>query len=281
MLRRRPAVAGTFYAGRKEDLTKQIEECFLSSIGPRALPSEGWGSKNPPALVSPHAGYMYSGPVAAHGFLSLKTYRRPESVVVIGPNHYGIGTIVSIYPEGVWTTPLGEVPIDVKLGEELVKVSDVFYVDEKSHAKEHSIEVQVPFLQYIYGSFQFLPICINDQSMETCVEVGRAVGKVVKDRNVLLVASTDFTHYEPHEKVLEKDKKALEMISKLDVEGLYREIEMYDITMCGYGAVAALLTAAKILGGREAKVLKHATSGDTSGDYDSVVGYASCLIELG
>ncbi|MEM4187073.1 MAG: AmmeMemoRadiSam system protein B [Candidatus Caldarchaeum sp.] len=281
MLRRKPAVAGSFYAGRREDLLKQIEGCFLSPLGPRSLPEEGWGVGRAPAIISPHAGYVYSGPVAAYCFRAIKQYSKPDSVIILGPNHYGIGTVVSIYPGGVWTTPLGDVEIDEELAQRLASLSELFYLDEESHSREHSIEVQVPFLQYVCGSFKFVPVCINDQSLETYVEVGRAVYEAVKDRNVLIVASTDFTHYEPHERVLEKDRKALDKIKSLDVEGMYRVIEKHDITMCGYGAVAALLTAAKMLGGVEARVLKQATSGDAGGDYDSVVGYASCLVELG
>ncbi|MEM2967305.1 MAG: AmmeMemoRadiSam system protein B [Candidatus Caldarchaeum sp.] len=280
MRRRKPAVAGLFYAGRREELLKQIERCFLSPLGPRALPGEGWGVGKVPAIISPHAGYMYSGPVAAYGFLAIKKYSKPDSVIILGPNHYGIGTVVSIYPGGVWTTPLGDVEIDEKLAQRLASLSELFYLDEESHSREHSIEVQIPFLQYVCGSFKFVPVCINDQSLETCVEIGRAVYEAVGDRNVLIVASSDFTHYEPHERVLEKDRKALERITSLDVKGMYKVIEKHDITMCGYGAVAALLTAARMLGGVEARLLKQATSGDTSGDYDSVVGYASCLIEL-
>ncbi len=279
-MRRRPAVAGAFYAGSREELINQIEGCFLSPHGPGSLPVKRWTDKRVPALISPHAGYIYSGPVAAHGYAALTSYSKPESVIIFGPNHYGIGTTVSIYPQGFWTTPLGDVPIDKKLGQGLAEASDIFFLDETSHYREHSIEVQLPFLQYIYKDFSFVPICISDQSLETCVEIGKAVAKIVRGRNVLMIASTDFTHYDPHEIAVEKDRKALEKIKNLDVEGMYEVITKYDVSMCGYGAVAALLTAVKILGAVEAKVLKHATSGDTSGNYLSVVGYASCLIEL-
>ncbi|MEM4407265.1 MAG: AmmeMemoRadiSam system protein B [Candidatus Caldarchaeum sp.] len=280
MPKRRPAVAGAFYAGTKNSLFQQIKECFTSPLGPGSLPTAKWSDRKVPALICPHAGYMYSGPVAAHAYWALTSYSKPDSVIIFGPNHYGVGTAVSIYPEGSWLTPLGEVSIDKNLVNQLAGHSDVFFFDEVSHSREHSIEVQLPFLQYIYESFSFVPICINDQSLETCIRIGRDVAEVVDDRNILMIASTDFTHYEPHEEVLEKDKKALEKIVKLNVEELYSAMKRYDITMCGYGAVAALLTAAKMLGAREAKVLKQTTSGDTSGDYDSVVGYASCLIEL-
>jgi AmmeMemoRadiSam system protein B len=223
---------------------------------------------------------MYSGPVAAHGFAALQAYRKPEGIIIIGPNHYGVGTEVSLYPGGVWSTPLGDVLIDDKLNQALMDVSDIFYMDETSHSMEHSIEVQLPFLQFLLGEVKFVPICILDQSLETCTAVGEAVAKVVGRRNILLIASTDFTHYEPHSRVMEKDAKALERITALDAEGLYDVNRKYDITMCGYGPVAAVITAAKILGCTDARILKQSTSGETSGDYGSVVGYASCLLEL-
>ncbi|MDW8083796.1 MAG: AmmeMemoRadiSam system protein B [Candidatus Caldarchaeum sp.] len=280
MPRRRPAVAGLFYEATKKELLKQVEDCFLSGVGPGTLPKKTWGKSRVPALICPHAGLMYSGPVAAHAYLLLEKYSPPESVIVFGPNHYGIGTIVSIYPSGYWSTPLGDVKIDDELAEKIAQTREFFFLDEASHSREHSIEVQLPFLQYVYGEFEFVPICINDQSLETCVEIGEAVAEVVHGRNVLMIASTDFTHYEPHETVLKKDRLALERIAELDVAGLYRVLESHRITMCGYGAVAALLSAAKKLGAEKAHTLKQATSGDTSGEYESVVGYASCIIEL-
>ncbi|MCS6784178.1 MAG: AmmeMemoRadiSam system protein B [Candidatus Caldarchaeum sp.] len=280
MQRRKPAVAGLFYEGSKKELLKQVEGCFLAPTGPGQLPRRRWGEKRVPALICPHAGLMYSGPVAAYAYLQLDNYSFPESVVVLGPNHYGIGTIVSIYPGGFWSTPLGDVKIDEKLAGEIAQKREFFFLDEGSHSREHSIEVQLPFLQYVYGDFLFVPICINDQSLETCVEIGEAVAEVVKGRNILLVASTDFTHYEPHDKVIAKDRLALQRIAELDVEGMYRMLEKHGITMCGYGAVAAVLTAAKKLGAEKAVVLKQSTSGETGGDYESVVGYASCLIEI-
>ncbi len=271
-----------FYEGSRERLLNQIRSCFLSPHGPGRLPPTPLthGDRRPPALVSPHAGYMYSGPVAAHGFAVLQSYRRPESIIIIGPNHYGLGTEVSLYPGGHWSTPLGDVIIDEGLNEALMEVSDIFYMDETSHSMEHSIEVQLPFLQFLLGEVKFTPICILDQSLETCTAVGEAVARVLKGRDILLIASTDFTHYEPHSQVMEKDAKALERITALDARGLYQVNSRYGITMCGYGPVAAVITAAKILGCSDVRVLKQSTSGETSGDHSSVVGYASCLLEL-
>lgn len=281
MSRRSPAVAGAFYPSAAEELRAQIEECFLHPIGPGRLPRRAEGERAPPlALISPHAGYIYSGPVAAHGYIQLEGRRRPKTVIVLGPNHYGLGTDVSIYPEGVWATPLGEVRIDSGLAKALAESSDVFSLDEFSHLREHSIEVQVPFLQYVLGDFQLLPICILDQSQRVCLEVGRALGEVLKERDdFLLVASTDFTHYEPDERAKRKDAEVLEKIKGLDAEGMYQVIRTLNVSMCGYGPVAAILEAAKDLGAKEAEILRYATSGDVTGDREAVVGYASAKIE--
>ncbi|MCX8192934.1 MAG: AmmeMemoRadiSam system protein B [Nitrososphaeria archaeon] len=281
MARRNPAVAGLFYPSSSEMLKKKIEECFLHPIGPRHLPLKVEGDRLPPlAIISPHAGYVYSGPVAAHGYLQLDGRKKPKTVIVIGPNHYGIGTDISVYPEGVWITPLGSVKIDSELARELVNYSSVISLDEVSHIREHSIEVQVPFLQYVLGDFMFLPICMLDQSIEASLELGEVLGEVLKKRkDIMLVASTDFSHYEPHEVAVRKDSIALEKIKNLDLESLYRVIREMDITMCGYGPVATVLKVARELDVKEAELLKYATSGDVTGDRASVVGYGSLKIE--
>ncbi len=278
---RRPAVAGYFYEGRKEALLEQIKGCFLSPHGPGELPDPSGPESStipPPVLVSPHAGYMYSGPVAAYGYLELSRRRKPKTVVVVGPNHYGIGTDVSIYPGGRWLTPLGEVEVDRELAAKLAEQSHIFSLDEVSHTREHSIEVQVPFLQFIYSRvlFRFLPICMLDQSREAAMEVGRALAEVIADpQDFVVIASSDFTHYEPHDEAVRRDMPVIERILALDVEGFYREMERRDATLCGYGAIAAVMEYAKRKGYTRSKLLKYATSGDVSGDRSSVVGYAS------
>ena len=281
MSRRMPAVAGAFYPSSPEALRMEIENCFLHRIGPGRLPRKIEGGKRPPFLIAPHAGYVYSGPVAAHGYLQLEDRAKPEVVVVLGPNHYGVGSSVSVYPDGEWVTPLGSVEIDSRLAMKLADSSEVFTLDELSHAREHSIEVQIPFLQYVLGEFRLLPICILDQELETCVEIGRALAEALKNyESFLLVASTDLTHYEPDDIARRKDELALERMTNLDIKGLYDVILKHDISMCGYGPVAAVLEAAKRLGAGKAEVLKHATSGDVTGDRSAVVGYASVKIEL-
>ena len=281
MGRRMPAVAGAFYPSSAESLRMEIENCFQHRIGPGRLPKHVMGERKPPSLISPHAGYIYSGPIAAHSYLQLEDRMRPEVVVVLGPNHYGVGSAVSIYPEGEWITPLGSVKIDEKLALRLAELSDIFTLDEVSHLREHSIEVQIPFLQYVLGRFKLLPICLLDQGLKTCLEVGRCLAEALRDyESFLLVASTDLTHYEPDEIAKEKDSLALEKVRELDIEGLYQAIRENEISMCGYGAVAAVHEASKRLGAKKAEILKYATSGDVTGDRSAVVGYAAVKIEL-
>jgi AmmeMemoRadiSam system protein B len=277
MTRRRPAVAGYFYPAGRRELISLIEDCFRHEHGPGRLPPAGVESPLV-ALISPHAGYIYSGPVAAHGYLLASGLRDVDTYVVVGPNHYGYGNPLAVYPPGYWTTPLGDVEIDTQLTERLMKRHGALYPDVEAHAREHSIEVQVPFLQYIRGGgLKLLPICMGIQDMDAAVELGRALADVVRDwpRRVLLIASTDFTHYEPHEAAKSKDLAQVQHILRMDVKAHYAHLYERDVSMCGYGPTAVIMEAARRLGATWAELLKYATSGDTSGNRDSVVGYAS------
>ncbi|MEM2910056.1 MAG: AmmeMemoRadiSam system protein B [Nitrososphaerota archaeon] len=276
---RRPVVAGSFYAGTRELLIKQIKDAFLHPIGPGRLPKGVWGYEKIPALICPHAGYMYSGPIAAHSYTSLEGRRKPKVVVMVGPNHAGIGSEVSVYPEGEWYTPLGSVSIDSELVRLISKNSDLVSLDEYSHDEEHSLEVQLPFLQYVLGEFKLVPIVMLNQDKDAAEEVGRAIAESVSGEDALLIASSDFTHYEPDAVAKKKDSMAIERISALDVEGFYDVIFKHRITACGYGPIAAILAASKALGARNVRLLKYATSGDVTGDRSAVVGYASIIIE--
>jgi len=275
---RRPAVAGIFYLLDSNELTLSIGESFLHRIGPRKKPpsSEAVGEKV--ALVSPHAGYMYSGPVAAHGYYACSYLKSTELVVITGPNHHGIGSGVATVREGTWETPLGKVEVDSDSAKRLVESSGIVDFDDSAHGREHSIEVQIPFLQYIYGDkFKILPISMMLQDMSTAIDVGKAIADCVKDKKCLLIASSDFTHYEAQGVASRKDSEAIKAILQMDVPRLYDVIENLDITMCGYGPVATMITAAKELNMKKGRLLQYATSGDITGDYSSVVGYASIL----
>lgn len=276
---RYPAVAGQFYAGSQRALIKQIEDCYLHPLGPGMLPSLKKGKRRIVGLVSPHAGYMYSGPVAAHGFFRLASEGTPESFVIIGPNHTGMGSGVSIVASGEWETPLGRMEIDEKLASKIAEKSEIIDVDEEAHIYEHSIEVQLPFIQYVFGSsVKFVPICMMFQDERTSLEVGEAIAKACSDLDVVVMASTDFTHYESQESAVRKDRMAIERILRLDAKGLLRCVEENNITMCGSGPVAAMLTACGRMGAKDAELLKYATSGDVAGWMAEVVGYASIAI---
>jgi AmmeMemoRadiSam system protein B len=276
---RRPYVAGQFYAGSKQSLRAQIEECFKHELGPGALPKVS--EKNLQriiGLVSPHAGYMYSGPVAAHGYHRLAQDGKPDVVVLFGPNHTGSGSALAVMREGIWRTPLGDVEIDTATVDSILHASSIIDVDDSAHSFEHSIEVQLPFLQFLYGStFKFVPICFLMQDLQSSREVGSAVAKALAGKNAVVIASTDMTHYEPQRMAEKKDNAAIEAMLKLDEEGLYSTIEAQRMSMCGYGPVIAAITAAKALGAKKAELLCYKTSGDIVGDYSAVVGYASLM----
>lgn len=282
---REPAVAGYFYPADAYQLTKQIEKCFTSEIGPGSLPVYApKGNRNLIGLVSPHAGYIYSGPVAAHGYKYMAGDGLPESLVIIGPNHTGIGSGVSIFPRGTWRTPLGTVEIDDELSNAILNASEIIDADISAHRYEHSIEVQLPFLQYIYRAtsrhFKFVPIVLMMQDIKTALDIGRAVYKGISDvgRDAVIIASTDFTHYEPHNVAQEKDKYAIKQILNLNPAKLIEEVYTRNISMCGFGPVAAMLEAARLLGAKKSYLLKYATSGDVTGDKSSVVAYASIVV---
>ncbi len=262
---RQPAVAGHFYPGTAEALRRQVEKFIIPAEKVRAL-----------GIMSPHAGLIYSGAVAGAVYSSIDL---PDTFVLIGPNHTGLGAPVSIMCEGRWKTPLGAVDIDEPLARSILSKSPRIQEDSLAHLREHSLEVQLPFIQHFKESFKIVPIQMLDTRLETCLEVGRAVADAIAEiRNALIVASSDMSHYERAAAAKEKDYKAIRHILALDPEGLYRTVKNQGITMCGYGPAAAMLAASKILGASEAKLVKYANSGDVSGDYEQVVGYAGIII---
>lgn len=275
---RYPSVAGQFYAGDKKKLLEQIEWCYKHSLGPGELPKVGAEPRKTLGLVSPHAGYMYSGPVAAHGFLRIAREGKPEKIIILGPNHTGLGSGVSIMCAGKWKTPLGEVEVDRELASAIVKCSNIIDPDEEAHRFEHSIEVQLPFLQHLFGEFKFVPICMMMQDLTTSLEVGESLARACKGMDVLIIASSDFTHYEPQDVARRKDAIAIEKILSLDPIGLAKVVETENISLCGPGPVCAMLKACSDLGAKKAELLKYATSGDVSGMRAEVVGYASISV---
>ncbi|PVX27811.1 MAG: hypothetical protein CW716_00265 [Candidatus Bathyarchaeum sp.] len=276
---RSPAVAGSWYAGTPNRLRDQIEQLFMHRLGPGSLPSVNKeGPRNLVGLVVPHAGYMASGPVAAHAYHRLAVDGKPDVIVIFGPNHTGRGSALSIMNEGAWRTPLGDVEIDAETANHIVNLSGIIDVDDRAHAYEHSIELQLPFLQYLYGSeFRFVPICFGMQDLVSSREVGKAVAKALKGKNCLVIASSDLTHYEPQERAEKKDMLAVDAALAMDEEQYYRAVESYGISTCGYGPTMAAITASKELGAKKSELLCYKTSGDVLGDLSAVVGYASII----
>ena len=266
---RNPVVAGQFYPGSKEALLKELG----------SLVTESPEKDNAIGVVSPHAGYIYSGRVAGSVLGAIKNKDR---YIIMGPNHTGLGVPFGLSPSRIWKTPLGDAAIDERLASQIKKNCGLIKDDELSHAREHSIEVQIPFLQYMNKKFEFVPIVISYADLGVYKEIGMAIAKSVKDlkleKNIAIIASSDMTHYEPQESAKIKDNAAIEAILKLDEEELFRRVTSMDITMCGYGPTLIMMVAAKELGATRARLVKYATSGDASGDYSSVVGYAGIII---
>jgi len=275
---RRPTVAGQFYEGDAEALRAQIKNCFLSELGPKKLPNVNLHNhpRNIVGLICPHAGYMYSGPVAASAFYELALDGKPDTVVLMGPNHTGYGSALSLMREGVWRTPLGDIEINTEMANKITHETGVIDVDELAHRYEHSIEVQLPFLQFLYGNaFKIVPICFLMQDYDSAVEVGRALVEALDATNTVVIASSDMTHYEPAKTAAAKDQAALKAVTDMDAKRFYETVETRNITACGYAPITALITYAKGVNAKEADLLSYHNSGDTTGDYSSVVGYAA------
>lgn len=288
---RKPAVAGQFYEGSEYSLIERIKECFLDERGPKTLPIIKKVEKKYIGLVVPHAGYIYSGAIAAHSYNYLTSKGFADTFIILGPNHTGMGSGVSIMTEGSWLTPLGKVPVNEKLAKQLN--INLITKDENAHMYEHSIEVQLPFLQFTGGkqNFNFVPICMAMQDSETSVKVGKIIADAIKktDENVAIIASTDFSHAgfnymsmppegtRVDEYAEKQDKLAINQILKMDPEGLIDIVQKNSITMCGYGPVAAMLTAIKILGAKNAELLKYGTSYEVHPG-TSCVGYGALAI---
>ncbi|MGC9517406.1 MAG: AmmeMemoRadiSam system protein B [Methanomicrobiales archaeon] len=276
---RKPAVAGTFYEGTSESLKKRIEWCFKHELGPGEIPGKIGNKRAIKGVLAPHAGYAASGPVAAHTYYHLVEDGFPETFVILCPNHYGMGSAVSTMTQGVWETPLGNVDVDQEFAETMVQNSTIIDSETSAHVREHSCEVQIPFLQYFSQNFKIVPISMWMQDLETSQEIGLAIEETVKqlDRDVVVIASSDFTHYEPQEIAYSKDKQVLEAIKNLDEKLMVKRVSEQNVTMCGYGPVAATIVAAKGMGAQNCEIITYATSGDVMGDKSQVVGYASAI----
>lgn len=266
---RRPVVAGQFYPSSARELKNQIE----AFIDKQAVGSDVI------ACMLPHAGYAYSGSVAAQ---TISRINIKSKIILLGPNHTGYGARYSIMAEGSWQTPLGEIKIDAALAGQILKHSKHLQSDDEAHMFEHSLEVELPFLQYFKNDFEIVPITLLSDDFETLKEIGEGIASTIKEGDInnstMIIASSDMTHYEPQGQAEKKDKAAIEAILELNAGKLMKRVQQLNISMCGYAPVITMISAAKILGAKTAKLIKYQTSGDVTGDKSSVVGYAGIII---
>lgn len=276
--KRVPAVAGMFYPNNLRDLRDLIERSFYDQrFGPGRTPPY-FGKRRIYGMVSPHAGYVFSGAIAACGYYEVSAIDF-ENVIMVGPNHYGIGSGVAMAKSSDWETPFGKVGLNSDLSIKISKESNITDFDDFAHSKDHCLEVQLPFLQYIKSNFRIVPIILRMQDIETALDLGNAIADtIIEERDkTLLIASSDFTHYEPNTEAHRKDTELIKTILSLDVNKFYTILERLNVSACGYGAIASIMVAAKNLGATRGELLRYATSGDVTGDASAVVGYASIV----
>jgi len=266
---RQPAVAGRFYPASPQRLRAEIESYTAAEATEAKLPALG--------CVVPHAGYVYSGHVAGAVYRRLEL---PQRFVILCPNHTGMGEPLAIMSRGVWRTPLGDAAIDDELADELKRRMPLLSEDEQAHLTEHALEVQLPFLQQLDPDFRFVPIAVGTGNFEVLSALGVALGNALAQHRerVLIIASSDMNHFESDGVTRVKDRRAIDQMLALDARGLYDVVREGHISMCGYGPAVAMLTAARKLGASRADLIRYATSGDVSGDQDSVVGYAGIAV---
>jgi AmmeMemoRadiSam system protein B len=266
-LRRSPAVAGQFYYGSASKLTNQVEK-YIEKHAHR---------EKVIGAVSPHAGLMYSGPVAGAVYSAIEF---PETFMLIGPNHTGLGSQVSLMEAGEWEIPTGVFQIDEKLARRIAMNVPLVTKDTKAHMFEHSLEVQLPFIAYFSKEKKIVPLAVLSATVEECRIIGEGVAKAIRDVGypVVVVASSDMSHYVPDDVARQKDRMAIDKILSLDPEGLYETVRKEKISMCGYLPATIMLFAAKALGTHSARLVKYSTSAEVSGDFDHVVGYAGVVV---
>jgi MEMO1 family protein len=266
-MRRTAAVAGQFYQGTSVRLTQQVGQYIDKNLT----------SEEVLGMMVPHAGLMYSGIVAGAVYSSIKF---PHTFVMLGPNHTGLGPGISLMESGEWEIPTGIFEIDKKLATRIALNAPNAVRDSQAHTFEHSLEVQLPFVAYFSREVKIVPIAMLSASFEGCLELAEGIAKAVRDAAypVVIVASSDMSHYVPDKVARQKDKAALEKILAIDPEGLYETVRRERISMCGVLPATVMLAAAKLLGAGSARLVKYTTSGEVSGDYESVVGYAGVVV---
>jgi len=271
---RPPAVAGAFYPSDARELARQIDG-FTNAATP--APAAASAKIAARGCVVPHAGYMYSGHVAGAVYAAIEI---PARCILLGPRHFPRGEAMAILTEGSFATPLGEAEIDSELARKLAYECPRLREDAVAHEREHSLEVQIPFLQRLTGDFRFVPVVLATDRYPAIEELGHAIARVVAAQKepVLVIASSDMNHYESDAITRAKDERAIARILALDPQGLYDTVRREQISMCGYAATVAMLVAVRELGASEALLVRYATSGDINGDRERVVGYAGIVI---
>ncbi|HDO22244.1 MAG TPA: AmmeMemoRadiSam system protein B [Nitrospirae bacterium] len=264
---RNPSVAGKFYFDDPRMLNSQVEKYIDTHCE----------KKDCIGIVSPHAGFVFSGPVAGSVYSHINI---PDTVILLGPNHTGLGEMASLMSSGEWIIPTGTISIDEVLSSALIEKTALLSEDSRAHMFEHSLEVQLPFIYYFRRDVKIVPIVLMRLDIDECMNLGKSIAEVINamGRTVLLVASSDMSHYVPDDTARRLDKIAIDRILDIDPEGLYDVIMKNNITMCGYIPVTVMLFAARYLGAREAELIRYATSAEKSGDYDHVVGYAGMMV---
>lgn len=264
---RPPAVAGQFYSDNPQALKAEVEGCL----------EEEARKTDALAIVVPHAGLMYSGKVAGAVYSRVNL---PRTALLLGPNHWRLGASASVAARGRWRVPLGEVAIESELAKALLMGSKVLEEDERGHIREHSLEVQLPFLSYLRPAIRIVPVSLAETELAYCREIGQACARAIKcaEEAVLLIASTDLNHYESQAVSNTKDRMALDAILALDPEGLHRTVRQNEISMCGVGPTVAALYALQDLSARQAVLVRYMTSGDVDGRRERVVGYGGVTI---
>jgi AmmeMemoRadiSam system protein B len=289
---RRPAVAGTFYRNDPHALRAELEECFCHHLGPRSVPAvdpQGQGLVR--GLLCPHAGLQYSGPAAAWSYKELAGDGAPEVIVLVGPNHTGMGQAVALSGAAAWSTPLGDMAVDMRATERILAECPVARVDDAAHRFEHALEVQLPFLQYLLGDgVPIVPIALRTVSATAegaaealrLEQLGQALAEALRGRRGVVIASSDLTHFEPHDVATEKDRPVLARALALDAPGMLHAVDARGVTMCGVLAVATMIYCVSAMGAAAGRLLTYYTSGDITGDKREVVGYAaaSFAVEL-
>ncbi len=265
---RKPAVAGSFYPANPEQLKDQLAS-FIRPVQ-KKIRARG--------IMVPHAGYVYSGKVAGQVYSQIDI---PDRIIILSPNHTGLGAPFSINRQGHWQTPMGNVKIDQELAAQLMSRFSLLEEDPLAHAREHSLEVQLPFIQYLKKDFTFVPMTLSHVSIDECLNLGEAIADAIESekKQILLIASSDMNHYEEHHYTLRVDQLAIDEILKRDPVSLYHTVHKKNISMCGIIPTTVMLAAVNQLGAQKARLVDHKTSGDVSGDYDRVVGYAGIIIE--